>query len=93
MPVNTDIIMSTAMRKSNTCKFLCNRTCKTHIYHTFVSLQNGFYALVISGHGDLRRAWLSAEGRELGNQAGTLVIGEIVKFVLKLESICSDLSV
>ena len=36
---------------------------------------------------------MSVEGRELGNQAGKLVIGEMVKFVFKLESMCSDLSV
>ena len=36
---------------------------------------------------------MSAEGRELGNQAGKLVIGEVAKFIFKLESICSDLLV
>ena len=92
MPVNTEYYVN-CYEKIKHMQTFCNHTCKSHIYHTFVSLQNGFYALVLSGHGDLRRAWVSAEGRELGNQARKLVIGEMVKFVLKLESICSDLSV
>ena len=84
MPVSTDMIMSTAMRKSNTCKFYVTVLAR-HTFITFVSLQNGFIHSFYPDMGICREPERVHRGRELGNQAGKLVIGEVV------ESLCSNM--
>ena len=95
MPVNTDI-MSTAMIKSNTCKFLCNRTCKTHIYHICFLAEWFLYTRFIGSWGSEESLGECAgegageSGREIGYRGGGEVYFQTGKHMLRPVSVSID---